>query len=94
MLGYANDLGLIPRISKDLFDRIAAEGRADVSLRVCVSFMEIYNERVRDLLNINSEQVLRVRNHPKSGPYVGKWVNAVNAFRTTLTLLVGDAQRG
>lgn len=72
MLGYSSDLGLIPRISSDLFARISSDKRHDISLRVSVSFMEIYNERVRDLLNINSEQALKIRNHPKTGPYVGK----------------------
>jgi kinesin family protein 1 len=72
MLGYAGDPGLIPRVSAELFRRIADDARPDLSLRVSVSLMEIYNERVRDLLNINSEASLRVRNNPKSGPYVGE----------------------
>lgn len=39
---------------------------------VC-SYMEIYNERVRDLLRHGANRSphnLRVREHPKSGPYV------------------------
>ena len=32
--------------------------------------MEIYCERVRDLLNPNSKGNLRVREHPLLGPYV------------------------
>lgn len=44
----------------------------------CVlSYLEIYNERVRDLLRRKSTQTynLRVREHPKGGPYVeGKTV--------------------
>ena len=35
-----------------------------------VSYMEIYCERVRDLLNPNSKGNLRVREHPLLGPYV------------------------
>lgn len=39
------------------------------------SFMEIYNEKVRDLLDEHSGQskapiALRIREHPKHGPYV------------------------
>lgn len=36
------------------------------------SYLEIYNERVRDLLRRKSTQTynLRVREHPKDGPYV------------------------
>lgn len=35
-----------------------------------VSYMEIYCERVRDLLNPKSRGSLRVREHPILGPYV------------------------
>lgn len=35
-----------------------------------VSYMEIYCERVRDLLNPNNKGNLRVREHPLMGPYV------------------------
>jgi len=37
------------------------------------SYMEIYNEKVRDLLRSESsgtQHNLRVREHPKDGPYV------------------------
>lgn len=36
------------------------------------SYLEIYNERVRDLLRRKSTQTynLRVREHPQDGPYV------------------------
>ena len=35
-----------------------------------VSYLEIYNEKVRDLLNPSSGHSLRVREHPVLGPYV------------------------
>ena len=35
-----------------------------------VSYMEIYCERVRDLLNPKNKSHLRVREHPLLGPYV------------------------
>lgn len=35
-----------------------------------VSYMEIYCERVRDLLNPKNKGHLRVREHPLMGPYV------------------------
>ena len=44
-----------------------------VTVCVCDSYMEIYNERVRDLLRTTSHSdryTLRVREHPKDGPYV------------------------
>uniref|UniRef100_A0A3B4V8U6 Kinesin-like protein KIF16B n=1 Tax=Seriola dumerili TaxID=41447 RepID=A0A3B4V8U6_SERDU len=73
MMGNPGDAGLIPRICEGLFSRISDATRWDVaSFRTEVSYLEIYNERVRDLLRRKSTQTynLRVREHPKDGPYV------------------------
>ncbi|KAM9490554.1 kinesin-like protein KIF16B isoform 6-T8 [Salvelinus alpinus] len=73
MMGNPGDAGLIPRICEGLFSRIAGMTRWDeASFRTEVSYLEIYNERVRDLLRRKSTQTynLRVREHPKDGPYV------------------------
>nr|XP_022900309.1 kinesin-like protein unc-104 isoform X2 [Onthophagus taurus] len=61
--------GIIPQICKDLFKRIK-ENDTDVKYSVEVSYMEIYCERVRDLLNPKNKGNLRVREHPLLGPYV------------------------
>ena len=37
-----------------------------------VSYLEIYNERVKDLLSREPDHNLRVREHPRLGPYVQK----------------------
>ncbi|XP_018118289.1 kinesin-like protein KIF16B isoform X2 [Xenopus laevis] len=73
MMGNPGDSGLIPRICEGLFSRIAETTRwGDASFRTEVSYLEIYNERVRDLLRRKSSKTfnLRVREHPKEGPYV------------------------
>ncbi|XP_063104734.1 kinesin-like protein KIF16B isoform X8 [Cavia porcellus] len=73
MMGDSGDLGLIPRICEGLFSRINETTRWDeASFRTEVSYLEIYNERVRDLLRRKSSKTfnLRVREHPKEGPYV------------------------
>uniref|UniRef100_A0A4W5R594 Kinesin family member 16B n=1 Tax=Hucho hucho TaxID=62062 RepID=A0A4W5R594_9TELE len=73
MMGNPGNAGLIPRICEGLFSRIAGMTRWDeASFRTEVSYLEIYNERVRDLLRRKSTQTynLRVREHPKDGPYV------------------------
>ena len=71
MMGYREEAGVIPRICRDMFDRIE-EIQTDPNLRctVEVSYLEIYNERVRDLLNPATKGNLRVREHPATGPYV------------------------
>ena len=62
-----DDKGLIPRICDALFNRL--NSLTDVSCRVECSYLEIYNEKVRDLLSPRSTS-LRVREHPSTGPYV------------------------
>uniref|UniRef100_A0A8C7HYP8 Kinesin family member 13B n=1 Tax=Oncorhynchus kisutch TaxID=8019 RepID=A0A8C7HYP8_ONCKI len=71
MMGSSEQPGLIPRLCSSLFDRILQEQREGESFTVEVSFMEIYNEKVRDLLDPKgSRQALRVREHKVFGPYV------------------------
>ncbi|XP_042194894.1 kinesin-like protein KIF1A isoform X5 [Callorhinchus milii] len=62
--------GIIPQLCEDLFARINDRSNANLSFSVEVSYMEIYCERVRDLLNPKTKGNLRVREHPILGPYV------------------------
>ncbi|KAF2739277.1 kinesin family protein [Polyplosphaeria fusca] len=71
MMGYGEEKGIIPKICMDMFERIDAQGTdKNLSCTVEVSYLEIYNERVRDLLNPSTKGNLRVREHPSTGPYV------------------------
>uniref|UniRef100_A0A3Q3S0E2 Kinesin family member 1C n=1 Tax=Mastacembelus armatus TaxID=205130 RepID=A0A3Q3S0E2_9TELE len=62
--------GIIPQLCEDLFQRTGENRDPDLTYSVEVSYMEIYCERVRDLLNPMSQGTLRVREHPILGPYV------------------------
>lgn len=64
--------GIIPQMCGDLFQRIRdLASSSNVQSTVEVSYMEIYCERVRDLLNPkNKNNNLKVREHPIMGPYV------------------------
>ncbi|XP_034493092.2 kinesin-like protein KIF1A isoform X15 [Marmota flaviventris] len=62
--------GIIPQLCEDLFSRINDTSNDNMSYSVEVSYMEIYCERVRDLLNPKNKGNLRVREHPLMGPYV------------------------
>lgn len=62
--------GIIPQLCEDLFEKINDNNDDEVSFSVEVSYMEIYCERVRDLLNPKNKGNLRVREHPLLGPYV------------------------
>ncbi|XP_039984613.1 kinesin-like protein KIF1A isoform X4 [Xiphias gladius] len=62
--------GIIPLMCEDLFTKINDNTDNSMSYSVEVSYMEIYCERVRDLLNPKNKGHLRVREHPLMGPYV------------------------
>ncbi|XP_058635692.1 kinesin-like protein KIF1A isoform X4 [Onychostoma macrolepis] len=63
--------GIIPLLCEDLFTKINDKNTDNnLSYSVEVSYMEIYCERVRDLLNPKNKGNLRVREHPLLGPYV------------------------
>ncbi|TRZ03735.1 hypothetical protein DNTS_009734, partial [Danionella cerebrum] len=62
--------GIIPQLCEDLFEKINDNNNEEMSYSVEVAYMEIYCERVRDLLNPKNKGNLRVREHPLLGPYV------------------------
>uniref|UniRef100_A0A8C8J368 plus-end-directed kinesin ATPase n=1 Tax=Oncorhynchus tshawytscha TaxID=74940 RepID=A0A8C8J368_ONCTS len=66
-----NQEGIIPLMCEDLFTKFKDCNNDNTkSYSVEVSYMEIYCERVRDLLNPKNKGNLRVREHPLMGPYV------------------------
>jgi len=58
------DVGLLPRLTEELFAHLEAFGKA------LVSFYEIYNEKIQDLLNPKSTVPLEVKSHPSLGHIV------------------------
>uniref|UniRef100_A0A8C6V1C5 plus-end-directed kinesin ATPase n=1 Tax=Neogobius melanostomus TaxID=47308 RepID=A0A8C6V1C5_9GOBI len=71
MMGREGQEGIIPMLCEDLFEKISVDNnQEELSYSVEVSYMEIYCERVRDLLNPKNKGNLRVREHPLLGPYV------------------------
>ncbi|KAI9325420.1 hypothetical protein DFJ73DRAFT_965856 [Zopfochytrium polystomum] len=70
MMGSPSNRGVIPRVCEDIFQRISADTVPNTTYEVTVSYIEIYNERVRDLLNPSNKNNLRIREHPQLGPYV------------------------
>lgn len=104
MMGDAEEPGLIPRICKEIFSRTQLGQKSGTGYKTNVSYLEIYNERVRDLLGITNSNTLRVREHRQFGPYVEglsqhpvsdyteiqACINRGNMFRTTASTKMND----
>ncbi|XP_064543835.1 kinesin-like protein KIF13A isoform X2 [Drosophila montana] len=71
MMGSQENKGIIPRLCDKLFLKIANKSTPELMYKVEVSYMEIYNEKVHDLLDPKpNKHSLKVREHNVLGPYV------------------------
>ncbi|KAI1436002.1 kinesin motor domain-containing protein [Xylaria sp. CBS 124048] len=101
MMGTPDHPGLIPRTCEDLFQRIeAAQNESpNISYHVRVSYFEVYNEHVRDLLvpvvPNQSPYYLKIRESPIEGPYVKDLteVPVRNFYEILRYMKAGDSSR-
>lgn len=97
MMGTPDNPGLIPRTCEDLFQRIENSQSPDVTYHVRVSYFEVYNEHVRDLLvpRTDPPYYLKIRESPTDGPYVKDLTDVpVRNFSEVLRYMrKGDASR-
>ncbi|EEH15777.2 hypothetical protein PABG_05864 [Paracoccidioides brasiliensis Pb03] len=97
MMGTEDQPGLIPRTCEDLFQRIESSESPNISYNVRVSYFEVYNEHVRDLLvpRTDTPYYLKIRESPTDGPYVKDLTDVpVRSFAEILRLMRrGDASR-
>ncbi|XP_069800065.1 kinesin-like protein KIF14 [Dendropsophus ebraccatus] len=99
MMGYNAHIGIIPRFCQELFDKINVLDQEEVSYHVEMSYFEIYNEKIHDLLSsprdAGQKIALKVREHPRYGPYVdGLSKYVVASFTDVQTWLeLGNKQR-
>ncbi|TVY50621.1 Kinesin-like protein KIF1C [Lachnellula cervina] len=101
MMGTPDQPGLIPRTCEDLFQRIEAAHNEtpNISYNVRVSYFEVYNEHVRDLLvPVNPNQppyYLKIRESPTEGPYIKDLTDAPvkNISEIMRHMKIGDASR-
>jgi hypothetical protein len=72
MMGTPEQPGLIPRTCEALFARIRDEPETNTTYSVHVSYFEVYNEHVRDLLvpKSSTPYYLKIRESQTDGVYV------------------------
>ncbi|KAG8436568.1 hypothetical protein GDO86_007614 [Hymenochirus boettgeri] len=100
MMGFDEEPGIFPRFCADLFLRIQATMKQLFSFHLEISYFEVYNEKIHDLLNFKADsrqkkQPLRVREHPLIGPYVEDLsMYVVSSFQDIQSWLeLGNKQR-
>lgn len=73
MVGYGANKGIVPIACNEIFDRIAKLRSPTKSFEVSFSIVEIYNEKVQDLMVLPPARPaggLKVREHKTLGVYV------------------------
>ncbi|XP_048003486.1 kinesin-like protein KIF3A isoform X1 [Leguminivora glycinivorella] len=86
--------GIIPNSFAHIFSHIAT-AKDDEKFLVCVTYLEIYNEEVRDLLGNNPHQSLEVKERPDIGVFVKDLTGYVvhNADELEKIMFVGNKNR-
>ncbi|KAI9141752.1 kinesin motor domain-containing protein, partial [Paraphysoderma sedebokerense] len=69
MQGTDINPGISPRLIRDLFERIRTETHNDNEFHITFSYLEIYNENIRDLLSGDADY-LELREDPVKGAVV------------------------
>jgi len=74
MMGVPDNEGIIPSLNRDLYERIKSITSTStesnkIQFLVTVSYIEIYNEIIHDLLN-PSEKQLELREDPTKGVFI------------------------
>ena len=71
MMGYGEELGVIPHLCEELFEQVLDLRKQSILTAVECSYLEIYNENVKDLLSGDMDaKPLKIRQHPKTGVFV------------------------
>jgi len=68
--------GIIPRAFEHIFEAIdTSEG---IKYLVHASYLEIYNEEIRDLLGKDVKRKMDLKEHPEKGVYIPGMILAIN----------------
>jgi len=87
MIGVPSKLGIIYRGLQDFFNQKKNTPK-DEKVELELSFTEIYNDQIIDLLNIASTNKLRVRADRRTGMYIqGLTIHAVSSYEQSLMVI-------
>ena len=96
-VGYGSNKGIVPQVCDEIFKRKKEiEASGTTKMEVTYSMMEIYNEKIRDLLNPDpkTNNDLKVRTTPKGTFVEGCKAKAVDSFeRINAEMEAGTASR-
>ena len=86
--------GVIPRAAAALF-QACSHAPADIEFAIKVSFVEIYMERIRDLLDTfgRKRENLRIRENPNSGIYVAGCTETFVTNENELLICMTDGRK-
>ncbi|KAI5960315.1 uncharacterized protein KGF55_004607 [Candida pseudojiufengensis] len=104
MMGDQTQPGIIPCLINDILKQMELSINQKIHCELKFSYMEIYNESVKDLLNPKNQTKCKIREHPQTGPYVEnlkeitikdynhflQLLNSGNLIRSTATTSMND----
>lgn len=62
--------GIIPRMLNDIFETVNFTDPERFAYTIRVSYIEVYMEKLRDLINTKIKKKLKIRQDKKAGMYV------------------------
>jgi hypothetical protein len=78
MQGGGAEMGVLQLAAEEIFALIEASEHTDFSIRA--SYMEIYNENLRDLLSKDGQDVVKIHEDPRLGVYVLSKEETIGSF--------------
>ena len=90
----SSERGIIPRMCQDMFERIEKKTNEFTSFVVHATYIELYNEQVCDLLNDKLDPDMKVREDPRTGPFVaGLVIEKVTSVDSVINLIMAGNSR-
>ena len=93
-LGYGSNAGIVPQVCEEIFRRKARMEASGTWLEVHFSMIEIYQEKINDLLSQSRESNLKVRSTPQRTWVEGASAHQVDSYEAISGLMdVGTGNR-